>query len=320
MIDRSKYSDDALRRRLKRYDNIIFWGLRDVYHSHRFILKSYCDVLERLGISYTWADDNAPDRSPGPNDLVFIYGMAANLDLAIKGDPYIIDFHVLNAPKTIKGLTTEMRQKILASSKRLSDIEHSYRADDAVRIDGLSHLSVSTRSLAQPWGTDLHPDDFMPPARNFESSDVIFNGTVWKSSWGNLEEVMSLRAACKKMGLTLHELNNAQGLQNTYLIWGSRFAPTIGGRGQAKANYLACRFFKNVSYGQYCLSNVPLAEEFLEGEVVMVGKDLEAAIGKILHIQPKAWREGVLHQQEIVKRYTIYHHLYLSVSLLQEGF
>ena len=318
---RARYTDSRLHDRLSIYDNIVFWGLKNSHISHKFIFKSYCEVLDRLGVSYHWVDDEAPDRGCGANDLVFIYGGARNLDRAIADDPYIIDFHVLNAPSTNEAISEDVRERIINSPKRMSDIEHhAVTAEDGERLDALSHFCPKRRLLAQPWGTDLHPDNFMPAARNFCSTDVVFNGSVWKSRWGNLEEIIALRDACEDHGLDLHELNNAKGLQNTYLIWGSRFAPTIAGRGQAAAGYLACRFFKNISYGQYCFSNVPLARELLENHVVMADSDLGGAVGKILALHPDAWSEGIAHQQQIVGHYTIYHHLFVSLFLLQEGF
>lgn len=318
---RDKYSDDALRSRLSRYDNIVIWGLKHSHSSHRFIFSAYAQAMDRLGVPYVWVDDSDTNGECGPNDLVLIYGASANIERALDGDPYLIDFHVLNKPNTITSLSDETRDRIIASEKRLSDMEHHARDIDGggEMLDPLTYLCPSKRYLAQPWGSDLHPDEFLPANPNLCSTDVFFNGSVWKSRWGNYEEIEALRAACDKFGLRLFEVSNAETRQNATLIQNSRFAPTIAGRGQAHVNYLACRFFKNISYGQYCFSNVPLSKTLL-GRDVVFADDLEKAVRQILSIPGKRWINSVRRQQAFVRKYTIFQHLFLTVSLMQDGF
>lgn len=323
-MHRSDYTDDRLKKLCQHFDHILFYGLKGSTHSHRFIYISYMDALDRLGIAYTWLETGTTNHRFGSNDLVFIHGEAENLDLVMNGNPYLIDMHVFNRPVGIKGLTEATRQRIIDHPKRLSDIEHKARdkdPDSGILFDDLTYYSREMRYLAQPWGTDLHPSDFQKPAINMGVTDVFFIGTVWKSRWGNFDEIVALRAACLKLGLKLREVSNAGGAQNALLIGQSRFAPTIAGRGQAEAGYLACRFYKNISYGQYCFSNVPLAAKVLDNNLVQVeGADgIEKATLKMLSLSKTELVEGVRFQQEKISTYTIYHHLYLSLVGLLEG-
>ena len=105
---------------------------------------------------------------------------------------------------------------------------------------------------------------------------------------------------------TLGDYALASGLQNDITIRNARIAPTIAGRGQAEAGYLACRFFKNISYGQFCLSNVPLACDVLENQLVFLD-DIQSGLQELLSKSAAIWKDTVRFQQEKVKLYTIYH-------------
>lgn len=322
-MHRSDYSDKKLIKYLSSFDHVYLWGLRDSHISHKYIFLAYCNVFERFGIPFCWVDDADPNVEVAQNDLVLIYGNACNLDKVVKGNPYIIDFHVDETSPKYDTLKPEVAAALTETDKRVADKEHVGVTEEEADIvfDVFSKYSKERRTLAQPWGTDRHPDDFAPPSVNFTSSDVVFNGTVWKSHWGNKEEIDALQATCSKLGLDLHLIANARGRQNSILIHNARFAPTIAGRGQAKAGYLACRFFKNISYGQYCFCNVPAAKQILCDDFVFVEDPLstEEAVLQILSMSRKQIEEGVLSQQEKVKEYTIFHHLYLSLGLLLEG-
>ena len=89
----------------------------------------------------------------------------------------------------------------------------------------------------------------------------------------------------------------------------SRLAPSLAGEWQAENNYLPCRFFKNVSYGQLGITNVPKFRD-------VVGQDLffkldprnPQQLEKLLALSPAVYKDSVLAQQEYIRR----RHTYVS--------
>jgi hypothetical protein len=82
----------------------------------------------------------------------------------------------------------------------------------------------------------------------------------------------------------------------------STSAPAIVGDWQREHEYLPCRMFKNISYGQVGFSNVPKFKDIL-GEYCIDGS-FEEMIEKVLLLKESEYKELVLRQQEIIKKYT----------------
>ena len=90
---------------------------------------------------------------------------------------------------------------------------------------------------------------------------------------------------------------------NRFFIRLSRIAPAIAGKFQVDINYLPCRMFKNISYGQLGITNVKkfkdiLGDSFIEGETI---KDL---VNTSLSFNEEEYKNLVIKQQERIKPYT----------------
>ena len=117
-----------------------------------------------------------------------------------------------------------------------------------------------------PWATDLLPHE-IDHIKRTKSADkkknvIHFVGTISGTAHGNEDCMIPFLKACNENGVRLIKHSIYDGdLRLTgrddhiRFIQESDFAPIIVGPWQKEVGYLPCRAFKNVSYGQYPVTN-----------------------------------------------------------------
>src|SRR5690606_20192513 len=110
------------------------------------------------------------------------------------------------------------------------------------------HFDPKTKTLYQPWGTDLLPHEFKKPIFT-KNKFVFWIGSIWKgkNSEGNIQNIKELDQILKLKGLSLIPVRFVPNFINRFLVRHSRLAPAIGGPIQVETDYLPCRMFKNIS-------------------------------------------------------------------------
>ena len=154
-------------------------------------------------------------------------------------------------------------------------------------------------------GDESLPDEFKKPISKPKSNTVIWVGSIWNNELdqGNINEIQALKYVLKKRNIKFVNLKLLPDSIHTQMIRYSRIAPAIAGRWQAENNYLPCRMWKNISYGQLGVSNVKKFESVFQG-CSIGGDTIEELIDNTLSIAPDKYRDMVLEQQEIVKKHT----------------
>jgi hypothetical protein len=176
-------------------------------------------------------------------------------------------------------------------------------------IDGVEKWSPvtffdkKTKTLYQPWGTDLLDYEFKKPV--FRKNKFVFwVGSVWndKQNRGNISAIQEFKKILKKRGLKFVHIRFVPNWVNILLVRFSRLAPAIAGEWQVEHDYLPCRMFKNISYGQIGFSNVKKFSEIL-GDYNIEG-ELEEMVDKVLNLNKIDYINLILRQQEIIRYYT----------------
>jgi hypothetical protein len=178
--------------------------------------------------------------------------------------------------------------------------------------------SPSRRTLYQPWGTSLLPDEFFRPT--FSRSPFVFwVGSIWDNELGqgNLAEIARARTALARRGLRFVHARLSPDPIAIRLLRHSRIAPAIAGRWQVEHDYVPCRLFKNVSYGQLGVSNVAKGDEIL-GEGRTAPRSIEECIDAALSLSREQYRERTAAQQEVVRGHTYVQRLAAIVRALSE--
>lgn len=301
-------SKEELRASAKRFNKIVIWGLRKKFHTHRYIFLGYYKTLKKIGIPVVWVEDEIKNQGIiEKNDLIISAEVQGKMvpaklkfedyHLPIRDDVYycLHNFQNIFVDRINPG-------KLLKLQIYVKDSEKYRKIHEAVNFD------EQTKTLFQPWGTDLLPEEFKSPVFN-KSKNVFWIGSIWNNALnqGNIEAMDALKNALSERNLKFIPLRFIPDFLNILLIRHSRLAPAIAGSFQVGINYPPCRMFKNISYGQLGFSNVKKFDDIL-GEYNITGT-IEEMVDKILSLSEREYKDFVCNQQIIVKNYTYLQHL-----------
>jgi hypothetical protein len=172
-----------------------------------------------------------------------------------------------------------------------------------IKLGPVTYYNSVSRTLYQPWGTNLLSDEFKKPI--FRKNKLIFwIGSIWndKNNAGNINEINQLKMACKKLGLKFIHLRFIPDWLNIFFVRLSRLAPAIEGKQQVDNNYLPCRMFKNISYGQLGITNVKKFKDIL-GESFVCGETILELLENASKLNQQEFLDLINKQQLIVKNY-----------------
>lgn len=294
MIDTMKSYKDFYEKK-KRYNKFVIWGLRNVNNTYRYIHNHFYTTLKKLNTKVVWVDDEKKhDSMIEKNDIVISVNIAG-YNLPLKKDVY---YCLHNFDNTI-------HNKIKPSHNIRLQVYTNAAENAEEKWNEVTLFDKKTRTLYQPWGTNLLPWEFKKPVFNSKSPFVFWIGSVWNNelNQGNIKEIRMLKKVLSKEKLKFIHLQNIPDFLNVFFVRMSRIAPAIAGKWQVDNNYLPCRMFKNISYGQLGISNVKKINDLFEGYSIK-GNNIEELIENSLKLNPNKYKEMVLGQQEIVKKHT----------------
>lgn len=281
----------------RRYNKFVIWGLRNVNNTYRYIHNHFYTTLKKLNTKVVWVDDEKKhDSIIEKNDIVISVNIAG-YNLPLKKDVY----YCLHNFDEIGDIHSK-----LDPSKNIRLQVYTNAAENALeKWDEVTFFDKKTRTLYQPWGTNLLPWEFKSPVFPSWSKSVFWIGSIWnnKLNQGNINEIKTLKHILKRKGLNFLHLQDVPDWLNPILVRISRIAPAIAGQWQKDNNYLPCRMFKNISYGQLGVSNVKKFNDLFEGHSIK-GNNIEELIENSLKLNQNKYKEMVLEQQEIVKKHT----------------
>jgi hypothetical protein len=284
------------------YKKYVVWGLRsNKRDTFRYIMHHFYETLVALGLNVEWVDDDPKNAGVITKDTLVICPNMAAKHLPIVKDAYycLHNFHTVET-----------------DYHNILDPSHNIRlqvyTDDAKKADQkwnvVTYFDTKTRTLYQPWGTNLMPDKFMEPVHS-KLPIMFWVGSIWndENNHGNLTEIAELRRILKKHKLIFKQLRNVSDWVNVLAVRHSRIAPAIGGRIQVEGNLCPCRMFKNISFGQLGISNIKKFNEIL-GDTSVYEDTMEATIDRALNLDPTTYKELTAAQQKIIAR----DHTYVS--------
>jgi len=296
---------EELKNASKKFNKIVIWGLKNRWHTHRFVFKSYYRTLKKYDIPVVWVEDEKKNQKIiEKNDLIFtasgMYGKMvpekkslADYNVPIRDDVY----YCLHAENDF------FIEKI--KPEQFVHLKFYYNeAEKYPKIYEAVHFDPATRTLYQPWGTDLLEEEFKKPTF-CKSKFVFWVGSIWndKNNHGNLLEIAELKKVLKENNLWFINVRFVPDFINTLLIRFSRIAPAIGGGRQVEINYLPDRMFKNISYGQLGITNIKKFNDIL-GDSFVGGDSIKEIIENALSLSKDEYLKKTKEQQEKIKKYT----------------
>ncbi len=298
-----------LTREVRRFKKIVIWGLRKRWHTHRFIHAGFYHTLKKLDIPVVWVEDEKKNASIiETGDLVIsseVYGRMvpkketrADYALPIKNG---VSYALHNYQK--------MFTERIPAEAHLNFFVYEKTAEQYEKISDAVFFDRAQRSLYQPWGTPLLPEEFKKPIFS-NVSRVFWVGSIWNNelNQGNLYEIEKLTQALKRREMQFIHTRFIPDWLHVLLIRHSRLAPAIAGRYQVDIGYLPCRMFKNVSYGQLGFSNVQKFNDLFR-DCAIYEPDIDRMVDRVVSLSGPEYREIVSRQQEVCKRYTYVQYL-----------
>lgn len=298
---------------LPRHKRMVLWGFTTSLDSFRHNHRHFAHALDRLGKPYIWLGDDSKNREQlRPGDLVFAVDVEAkHLGAAVDGVDYLL--HNLDDTFPVfAGLASERYVRLQVYT---NNAEQYGEAWGLVR-----RFDHASRTLFQPWGTDLFADEFLPPTFRAKSKSVTFVGSVWDDNGlGNVHAITALRKTLDAHGLLWRHLTHVSDHENSEAVREARLAPAIAGQWQVTHNYLPCRVFKNISYGALGITNIPKFSEIL-GDAAVVSDSIEELMEFALALSAQEYLQLVREQQHLIEdHYTYWESLLAIERAFEEG-
>lgn len=280
-----------------RFNRVVIWGLRNRFHTHRYIHKHFSDTLEKLNSKFIWLDD-APENSQllAKNDFVFAVNQACE-HLPLRKDIH----YCLHNLENLKA--NDLNAVYL-------QVYTNQIPNEAEVWNSCTLFLREQKMLFQPWGTDLLPHEFHPPVFDSSFRRVHWIGSIVANdalNQGNEPEITALKRALKKHRLSFEHLEKISIEENIAKVRSSRIAPAISGRWQVEVDYLPCRVFKNVSYGMPAITNVRKFQS-LFGPHHLSAVNIDELVDAALSLSKSRWLEMTHEQQKIVASNHTYLH------------
>lgn len=295
---------------LPRYKRFILWGLTAGHDSFRHIHRHYAHALMHLDKEVAWLDDAKYSRKKlEAGDLVFAVDIASHyLGGPVKDVTYIL--HNFGPAHSIwDGIEHFLRLQVYTNACERWGVE--WEAGRRFHKEG--------QILFQPWGTDLLADEFQSPIFNRDSTEIPFVGSIWDGNGqGNIHAIKELEKISDAHRLVFRHYEHIDDSENVKVVRAGRLAPALTGAWQVEQDYLPCRVFKNVSYGQLALTNVPFFRRIFDGCFTSYGS-VSQIITDALALGESEYLELVRAQQEVVRRYTYRESLLSIERALEEG-
>lgn len=142
------------------------------------------------------------------------------------------------------------------------------------KLDPFVYANYQEKIICMPWATDLLPDEIDEIKNNvstiIRTNQVNFIGTIGGGVHGNENEINPFVKACQENNIEFQTLINFKTTaeENQKIIQNSYMAPALQGKWQCDNGYIPCRIFKNVSYGQYPITNSKTVAELFNNKIV----------------------------------------------------
>lgn len=245
-------------------NKVIIWSHKLHESTHSYVQNGYYRAFKRLGWETHWVDtrDNL-DNIDFANSLIFVEH-SVRKGIPIRKDCKYVTHHFPDNELLDQGIPFE-------NIVKLGDYLPEKECNE--KIAELTYWDNSTRSIWQPWGTDLLPDEidtddyvsFNPNAKKLHYVAMLYDqGHWWAQEFAN---IIGEKHGVEFMVYT----QNATDEENRNLIRQSFLCPDFRSDWHLQCGYIPCRMWKNISYGRIPGTNSPLVKRALGDYVVFGG-------------------------------------------------
>lgn len=234
---------------------VIIWGHYLHTHTHSYIHYAFHKAFKALGYNVFWLGYDADISGFDFSNSLFLTEGQVDSGIPIRSDcKYILHNCEMSKYESIK----ENCLQIQVYTKDVLKYNFEKVGNFEYYKDKLLYLY---------WATDLLPNEinFSPKERD---SSIYWIGTIGAGQFGNINEINAFTKSCILDGKTFIHKSGVDFSQGQEYISKSYIAPAINGTWQVEKGYIPCRIFKNISYGQFGVTNNESVQELFHNLLV----------------------------------------------------
>lgn len=246
------------------FKQVVVWGHKLHSHTHSYIHYGFVKAFKYLGYPTYWLDNKDDISTMDFSETLFVTEGQVDQKIPIKNDC----FYILHNCKL-------ERYKDLFESGRVIMMQvytHDVLARQVKKIDECMYSDVENKTLYMPWATDLLPYEIDAIKENLPlvKKDFVarFIGTSWGGFFGNVDKVQAFKKSCNKNGIQFEVQSHVDMQEHIDLIKTAYLAPTLFGQWQCEHGYIPCRIFKNISYGNFGITNSEAVYNLFDKKIV----------------------------------------------------
>ena len=245
------------------FSKVIIWGHPLHSHTHSYIHWGFFRTFQHLGYEVYWVNDINEIQNLDLSGTLFITEGQVDASIPKRKDCYYI-LHNCKGDE----------YKDLLNSNRcicLQVYTHDCIPYAPEKLGECMYSNVAGKIIFLPWATDLLPheiDSMKKFAMQEKERKVTWIGTIGEGIFGNRNEIDGFAKACQENDIVFQGYTNVSADKNIELVQKSYLAPALQGAWQCEKGYIPCRIFKNISYGQWGITNNKTVYELFEGRII----------------------------------------------------
>lgn len=246
------------------FTKVVIWGVKLHSHTHSYIHWAFDRAFKCLGYSAYWLD-NADDIS----DLDLSNALFLTVGLADQKIPLREDgLYILHNVDPAKYAHLNRRGRCIT----MQVYTHDCRKRPVTYLDDFICYDLNEKILYMPWATDLLPYEIDLIKKQLPSIKkdrrVSFVGSKWGGWQGNFSEIEAFEKACRDYGMPFNISTKVDLDEHVASVQTALMAPAIQGRWQCDHGYIPCRIFKNISYGQFGITNSETVYQLFHKKII----------------------------------------------------
>ena len=245
------------------FSKVIIWGHPLHSHTHSYIHGAFFRTFQYLRYEVYWVSDSDEIKNLDLKDALFITEGQVDSSIPKRKDCYYI-LHNCKAQ--------EYRE--LFDSNRCISLQvytHDCLPYASEKLGECMYSNVAGKIIFLPWATDLLPyeiDEMKKHILEKKDHTITWIGTIGEGIFGNKKEIDGFATACQENAMIFQRYTNVSADKNIELIQKSYLAPALQGAWQCEKGYIPCRIFKNISYGQWGITNNKTVYDLFEGRII----------------------------------------------------
>lgn len=246
------------------FNKVIIWGHKLHSHTHSYIHYAFYRTFKHLGYEVYWFDNNDNVSQFDFSNALFITESGVDQNIPLNSTCF---YWLHNCDGT--------KYKHLYAAGHAINFQvytHDCKSRDLKEMAPFILYNVDEQILYLPWGTDLLPHEIDAIKKTVSlyrpDKSVYLIGSYQSGEFDNTRAWGGIQKACAAHGIKFQQRANLSPAENMRVIQQSYMAPAIQGDWQCRQGYIPCRIFKNISYGQFGITNSKTVFELFGGNII----------------------------------------------------